>query len=187
MKHTWYPIRISRGILACYMDSSRNNIWWRHQMGTFFAFLAICAGNSPVTGEFPDQRPVTRSFDVFFDLRLNKRLSEQFWNWWFETPPCPLWRHSNDPYVSLIYCTNETVDFFKSAMCKSMSASVLIKVCTLYLSTYWISNVNVKRSRDRLIVEIIIVLRQYLYIDTTTCLDDFKLSVMRVFIYGCHC
>ena len=41
------------------------------------ALLAICAGNSPVTGEFPAQRPVTRSRDVFFDLRLNKRLSKQ--------------------------------------------------------------------------------------------------------------
>ena len=49
--------------------------WWRHQMETYFALLAICAGNSPVTDEFPAQRPVTRSFDVFFDLRLNKRLS----------------------------------------------------------------------------------------------------------------
>ena len=39
-------------------------------METFSAFLAIRAGNSPVTGEFPAQRPVTRSFDVFFDLRL---------------------------------------------------------------------------------------------------------------------
>ena len=39
--------------------------WWRHQMETFSALLAICAGNSPVTGEFPAQRPVTRSFDVF--------------------------------------------------------------------------------------------------------------------------
>ena len=32
-------------------------------------------------GEFPTQRPVTRSFDVFFDLRLNKRLSKQPWGW----------------------------------------------------------------------------------------------------------
>ena len=40
--------------------------WWRHQMETFSALLAICAGNSPVTGEFPAQRPVTRSFDVLF-------------------------------------------------------------------------------------------------------------------------
>ena len=37
-------------------------------MKTFSALLAICAGNSPVTGEFPAQRSVTQSFDVFFDL-----------------------------------------------------------------------------------------------------------------------
>ena len=41
-------------------------------METFYASLAICAGNSPVTGEFPTQRPVTQSFDVFLDLRQNK-------------------------------------------------------------------------------------------------------------------
>ena len=51
--------------------------WWRHQMDTFSTLLAICAGNSPVSGEFPAQRPVMRSFEVFFDLRLNKRLSKQ--------------------------------------------------------------------------------------------------------------
>ena len=67
--------------------------WWRHQMETFSALLVICAGNSPVPGEFPAQRPVTRSFDVFFDLRLNKRLSKQSWGWWFETLSPPLWRH----------------------------------------------------------------------------------------------
>ena len=49
--------------------------------------------NSPVPGEFPTQRSVTRSFDVFFDLRPNKRLSKQWWGWWFETPSRPLWRH----------------------------------------------------------------------------------------------
>ena len=74
--------------------------WWRHQMETFSALLAICAGNSPVPGEFPTQRPVTRSFDVFFDLRLNKRLRKQPRGWWFETPPCPLWRHRNGRYWS---------------------------------------------------------------------------------------
>ena len=42
-------------------------------METFSPLLVICAGNSLVPGEFPAQRPVTRSFDVFFDLRLNKR------------------------------------------------------------------------------------------------------------------
>ena len=69
--------------------------WWRHQMETFSALLAICAGNSPVPGEFPTQRPVTRSFHVYFDLRPNKRLSKQSWGWWFETLSCPLWRHRN--------------------------------------------------------------------------------------------
>ena len=48
------------------------NTWWRHQMETLSALLALCAGNSPVTIEFPAQRPVTWGFDVFFDLRLNK-------------------------------------------------------------------------------------------------------------------
>ena len=72
--------------------------WWRHQMETFSALLAICAGNSPVPGEFPAQMPVKRSFDVFFDLRLNKRLSKQSWGWWFETLSRPLWRHCNDQY-----------------------------------------------------------------------------------------
>ena len=64
-------------------------------METFSALLAICAGNSPVPGEFPTQRPVTRSFDVYFDLRPNKRLSKQSLGWWFETLSHPLWRHRN--------------------------------------------------------------------------------------------
>ena len=51
--------------------------WWRHQMETFSALLPICAENSPVPGEFPAQRPVTRSSDFFFDMRLNTRLSKQ--------------------------------------------------------------------------------------------------------------
>ena len=70
--------------------------WWRQQMATFSALLSICAGNSPVPGEFPAQRPVTWSFDVFFDLRLNKILSKQSWSWWSETPSSSLWRHRND-------------------------------------------------------------------------------------------
>ena len=49
---------------------------------------------SPVNS--PAQRPVTRSFDVFFDLRTNKRLSKQWWDWWFETPSCPLGRHCSE-------------------------------------------------------------------------------------------
>ena len=48
---------------------------------------------SPVNS--PAQRPVSRSFDIFFDLPLNKRLSKPSWGWWFETLSCPLWRHRN--------------------------------------------------------------------------------------------
>ena len=60
------------------------------------ALLALCAGNSPVTGEIPSLRPVSRSFDVFFDLRLNKSLSKHSWGWWFETTSCLLWHHCNN-------------------------------------------------------------------------------------------
>ena len=73
-----------------------NRTWWRHQMETFSALLAFCAGNSPVSGEFPAQRPVTRSFDVFFDLHLIKLMSKHSRGWWFETLSRPLWRHCNE-------------------------------------------------------------------------------------------
>ena len=82
------------------MPSSTHLIWGRHQIEASSALLAFCAGNSPVTGEFPAQSPVTRSFDVFFDLRLNKRLSKQPRGWWFETPSGSLWRHCNGKTVS---------------------------------------------------------------------------------------
>ena len=65
---------------------------WRHRLETFSALLALCAGNSPATDEFPTQRPVTRSF-VFFDLNLNKRLNKQSKPRRFETPLRPSWRH----------------------------------------------------------------------------------------------
>ena len=71
-------------------------MWWRQQMEIFSALLALCAGNAPVTSEFPAIRPVVRSFGVFCDLRLNKRLSKQSWGWWFETASGSLWRHCNE-------------------------------------------------------------------------------------------
>ena len=55
------------------------------------------------------QRPVTRSFDVSFDLRLNKRLSKQPWCWWFETPTRSLWRHCNAPRC---LCTGSFIRIF---------------------------------------------------------------------------
>ena len=67
--------------------------WWRHRMQTFSALLALCAGNSLVTGEFSAQRPVTRSLDISLICTLNKRLSKQSWGWWFETLSRSLSRH----------------------------------------------------------------------------------------------
>ena len=69
-------------------------------METFSALLALCAGNSSVTSEFPSQRPVTRNFDAFFELRLNKRLSKQSRRWWFETLSHSLCRHRNDVWAT---------------------------------------------------------------------------------------
>ena len=80
MSYTWYHYLIQDNWNKP-EEHSRNglNAWWRHQMKTFSALLALCAGNPPVTGEFTAQRPVTRSFGVFFDLRLNKPLRKH-WN-----------------------------------------------------------------------------------------------------------
>ena len=76
-------------------NRSDANSWWRHRMETFSALLALCEGNPPVTAGFPSQKPVPRSFDVFFDLCLNKRLSKQSRRRWFETPSRSLWRNCN--------------------------------------------------------------------------------------------
>ena len=72
-------------------------------METFSASLAHCTGNSPVTGEFPSQRPVARSFDIFFDMHLNKRVSELSKPWWFKTPSSSLWRHYDDAHFESFF------------------------------------------------------------------------------------
>ena len=112
--------------------------WWRHQMETFSAQLALCAGNSG-PGEFPTQRPVTRSFDVFFDLRLNKRLSKQPWGWWFETPSWSLWRQCNVVTALLVLCdSNPPVysefHFQKPVICQVFLYHnvVVIYLCDMY-------------------------------------------------------
>ena len=72
-----FPAWISINAHTTSISVSIISTWWRHQMETLSALLAICAGNSPVPGEFPTQRLVTRSFDVYFDLRPDKRLGKQ--------------------------------------------------------------------------------------------------------------
>ena len=72
--------------------------------GNIFRVTGPLCGEFTGPGEFPAQRPVTRSFDVFFDLRPNKRLNKQPWVWWFETSSWSLWRQCN---VSL--CTSSVL------------------------------------------------------------------------------
>ena len=79
--------------VCCARDGNKS---WRHQIETFSALLALCAGNSPVTGEFPAQRLVTRSFDAFLSAP-EFPVGKQSWGWWCETSSHLLWRHYNDP------------------------------------------------------------------------------------------
>ena len=95
MKPGW-----SAGPLNASILEDKADTWWRHHMETFSVLLALCAGNSPFTCEFPSQRPVTRSFDFFY-LRLKKRLSKQSWGWWFGTPSRSLRRHCNGVILSM--------------------------------------------------------------------------------------
>ena len=82
--YSWQWIHVIHSY--CMMTSSNGNI--------VCVTVPLC-GDFTGPGEFPAQRPVTRSFDVFFDLCLNKRLSKQSWGWWFETPSWSLWRQCN--------------------------------------------------------------------------------------------
>ena len=68
--------------------------------GNIFRVTGHLCGEFTGLRWIPAQRPVTRSFNVFVDLRLNKRLSKQSWGWWFETLSRPLWRHCNGMHIS---------------------------------------------------------------------------------------
>ena len=68
------PLEVARGA-ADFMKTSSN--------GNIFRVTGLLYGNSLVTGEFPSQRPVTRSFDVFF--APEQRLSKQSRRWLFQT------------------------------------------------------------------------------------------------------
>ena len=84
--NTWFKRFLKRSTSFSMMTSSNGNI---------FRVTGPLCGEFTGSSEFPAQRPVTRSFDVFFDLRLNKRLSKQPWGLWTETSPLSSWRHGN--------------------------------------------------------------------------------------------
>ena len=122
------------------MVGNRSNFmhtWWRHQMESFSALLTICAGKSPVPGEFPTQRPVTWSFDIFFDLRLNKRLSKNSRGWWFETPSHSLWRLCNDLSSNLSYpILVIIVTAIQPRMRCTLGLGAIIQILTKHITSY---------------------------------------------------
>ena len=104
------PTPVRRNGKRCYLMMTSSN-------GNIFHVTGHLCGEFTGSGEFPTQRPMTRSFDVFFDLRLNKRLSKQPWGWWFETLSWSLWRHCN---VLFVYCG---VVITQSMFCKVLAKS----------------------------------------------------------------
>ena len=96
-RHTLHGmVEYKVGYTCCWLGTAHSDvIKWKH-----FPRYWHCKGNWPVTGEFPADRPVARSFDVFFDLRQNKRVSKQWRGWWFETPSHSLWRLCNEKAIA---------------------------------------------------------------------------------------
>ena len=102
--------------------------------------------HSPVTSEFPSQRPVTQDFDVFFALHLNKRLSKQLSGWWFWTPSHSLWHHCNellwyyaailndDPGIVCYWNLKQTYKFSAENACNTASKTVPSWDCIIMLT-----------------------------------------------------
>ena len=94
---------------------------------------------SPLWGEFtghrwiPRTKAVTRSFDAFFDLRPNKRLSKQSWGWWFETPSRSLWRHCNVAFTCCVARDIQRFGFVRYSTNKETRRLFLHKTHTLFI------------------------------------------------------
>ena len=123
-------VLITLRIWIVYLIMSHGTIMRRPEIETFSALLAICADNSPVPGDFPAQRAVTRSFDVFFDLCLNKRLSKQLRGWWFQTPSRPLWRQCNGLVLPGSKPTHWSNLLLSVSLFVSFSLSLSLKLCS---------------------------------------------------------
>ena len=111
-------------------------------MEAFSALLALCVGNSPVRGEFPAQRPETRIFDVFFDLRPNRRLSKQWWGWWFGTLWRPLWCHCNESFGGSSFRVRNKMKFREVYSYTFFSAETVRHIslyinCSAFLARLW--------------------------------------------------
>ena len=105
--------------------------------GNIFCVIGHLCGEFSDPRWIPRQRPVAPSFDVFFDLRLNKRLSKQSWSWRFETPLCPLWRHCNTFVREYFRWTNIVLD--NDLTHQSMETSSKYPFYAI-LKEYWVNS-----------------------------------------------
>ena len=105
----WAGMNLHWTACTCHwrIDVWKGNYTMASSNGDIFRVTGPLCGEFTGPGEFPTQRPVTRSFDVFFDLRLNKLLNKQPWGWWFETPSSSLWRQCNE---NISQCTGSRLN-----------------------------------------------------------------------------
>ena len=139
-KMNQYQTTTKREWFAYYMMTSPN--------GNIFRVTGHLCGEFTGPGEFPSQRPVTRTFDVYFDLRLNK----QSWGSWFETLSSPLWRHSN-----VMGCTLSSVERPRNIeLClRGFSISHDLNYLCLQIYTVWfLSLLNLYTYRYLHLIEI---------------------------------
>ena len=141
-------------------------VWYRlmfHMMtpsnGNIFRVTGHLCGEFTGHRWIPAQRPVTRSFHVFFELRLNKRLSKQSWGWWFETPSRPLWRHcngSNTVYRGKYITQIRNNCWYKpnKAKRKKRCADFIPWICLTKYSGWWTILAVVSKSRANIITHV---------------------------------
>ena len=152
-------------IQQCLLFFIQGNSWQCHQMKIFSTLLAFSAGNSLITVEFRSQRPVMWSFDVLFDLRLNRQLCKQ-WRWqWLELPSHSSWHHCNvenaqrcvlgdrteensnkslaDPRLTQIYdkilYIGTSAQWLKYTSCSGIAHSMIAGSYTVYILLTWLS------------------------------------------------
>ena len=94
--------------------------------GNIFRFTGHLCGEFTGPRWIPHTKASDADFDVYFDLRLNKRLSKQSWGWWFETPSRPLWRHRND------------INWWWLIMTQSNDANIYVSVTLFYVTCLFV-------------------------------------------------
>ena len=145
----------------------KNMAWWRHQMETFSALLALCEGKPPVTGGFPSQRPATGSFNIFFHLRLTKRLSKQHGTWNMEKRGALLffvvtwWRHQMETLSALLALSARNSPVNSPHKSQWRAALMFSLICASMNA--WVSNREAgDLRRHRAHYDVIVIIRQIL-------------------------